>query len=57
MAREKERARQKGIPYEADVDGVLTPFGVEEDVLFDVLAHDGWKESRFERLLVRELPE
>lgn len=55
--REKERAKLKGITYEAEADGVLTPFGVNEETIFRSLASDNWKESRWERLLVRELPE
>ena len=57
VAREKERAKLKGVAYEADVDGVLTVFGVNEDTIFEALGNDGWKESRFDRLLTRELPE
>jgi hypothetical protein len=55
--REKERAKLKGITYEAEIDGVLTPFGVNEETIFRSLGSDNWKESRWERLLVRELPE
>lgn len=55
--REKERARLKGVTYDAEDDGVLAPFGVNEDAIFDALSNDNWKESRYERLLTRELPE
>jgi hypothetical protein len=57
VAREKERARLKGVSYEPDTDGVLTVFGINEESIFNALGQDGWKESRFERLLTRELPE
>lgn len=63
VARERERARLKGLTepgqeeQQHEVDGVLTPFGVTEDTLFQALEKDGWKESRFHRLLTRELPE
>ncbi|GHJ86617.1 hypothetical protein NliqN6_3019 [Naganishia liquefaciens] len=57
VARERERAKQKGLPYISDIDGVLTCLGVTEDALFETLEHDEWKESRFNRLCQRELPE
>jgi hypothetical protein len=57
VARERERAKQKGLPYISDIDGVLTCLGVTEDAIFDALEHDDWKESRFNRLCQRELPE
>ncbi|KAJ9097223.1 hypothetical protein QFC21_004892 [Naganishia friedmannii] len=57
VARERERAKQKGLPFVADIDGVLTSLGVTEDAIFDTLQHDDWKESRFNRLCQRELPD
>jgi hypothetical protein len=32
-------------------------FGLNEHALFDWLEKDGWKESRFERLVTREMPD
>jgi len=32
-------------------------FGLDEAALFGWLEDDGWKESRFERLVQRELPD
>lgn len=55
--RERERARLRGERYEEALDGKLSVFGLHEDALFDWLAQDGWKDSRFERLVVRELPD
>ncbi|BEI81104.1 hypothetical protein CcaverHIS002_0202640 [Cutaneotrichosporon cavernicola] len=55
--RERERARLRGEQYEESLDGKLSVFGLHEDALFDWLAQDGWKESAFERLVVRELPD
>jgi hypothetical protein len=57
VAREKERARQKGLTYEEEVDGALSVFHVDEKAIFDRLAEDQWKESRYERLAQRELPD
>lgn len=57
VAREIERARQKGLPYISDIDGVLTCLGVTEDSIFETLQRDQWKESRFDRLCQRELPD
>jgi hypothetical protein len=31
--------------------------GLHEDQLFEWLEHDTWKDSRFERLVMRELPD
>ncbi|KLT43808.1 RabGAP/TBC [Cutaneotrichosporon oleaginosum] len=55
--RERERARLRGERYEESLDGKLSVFGLHEHELFDWLAQDGWKDSRFERLVVRELPD
>ncbi|KAJ9102642.1 hypothetical protein QFC19_004751 [Naganishia cerealis] len=57
VARERERAKQKGLSYVADIDGVLTSLGVTAEAIFDVLQQDEWKESRFDRLCQRELPD
>lgn len=35
----------------------MSVFGLSEEALFDWLEKDGWKESRFERLVVREMPD
>ncbi|WVQ84426.1 hypothetical protein IAT38_006578 [Cryptococcus sp. DSM 104549] len=56
-ARERERARLKGEPYEEGVDGKLSSFGLSEGSLFEWLEKDGWKEKAFERLVVREMPD
>jgi hypothetical protein len=58
--REKERAKARGeeIELEVGLDGKLSVFGLNEGVLFDWLdGNDGWRESRFERLVVREMPD
>ncbi|TXT12982.1 hypothetical protein VHUM_01383 [Vanrija humicola] len=55
--REIERARLRGEEYEDSLDGKLSVFGLTEDALFDWLEHDGWRDSRFERLVIRELPD
>lgn len=55
--REKERARLRGEAFEEELDGKLSVFGLNEDALFDWLASDGWRESRYERLVVREMPD
>ncbi|KAL1412543.1 hypothetical protein Q8F55_000289 [Vanrija albida] len=55
--REIERARLRGEEYEDKLDGKLSVFGLTEGALFDWLEHDGWRDSRFERLVVRELPD
>ncbi len=57
VAREKERARQKGLRFEENVDGVLSIFHVDEKAIFERLADDNWKESWYERLAQRELPD
>ncbi|KAK4685032.1 hypothetical protein P7C73_g5123, partial [Tremellales sp. Uapishka_1] len=56
IAREKERARLKGEPWSEGVDGKLSVFGLDEERLFERLEEDGWRESRYERLVQRELP-
>jgi len=55
--RERERARLRGEQYEEALDGKLSVFGLAEDPLFEWLENDGWKDSRFERLVTRELPD
>ena len=55
--RERERARLRGEAYMEGLDGKLSVFGLDERALFDWLEGDGWKESRFERLVQREMPE
>jgi hypothetical protein len=55
--REKQRARLKGEAFDDELDGKLSVFGLNEDALFDWLATDGWRESRYERLVVREMPD
>jgi hypothetical protein len=55
--REIERARLRGEVFDEALDGKLSVFGLNEEVLFDWLEDDGWKESRFERLVVREMPD
>ncbi len=55
--RERERARLRHEPYIEGVDGKLSVFGLNEAALFDWLEEDGWKESRFERLVQREMPD
>ncbi|ORY34660.1 rab-GTPase-TBC domain-domain-containing protein [Naematelia encephala] len=55
--RERERARLKGEAVLDALDGKLSVFGLNEDALFEWLKDDGWKESRFERLVVREMPD
>jgi hypothetical protein len=55
--REKERAKLKGEAVEESLDGKLSVFGLNEGALFDWLEADGWKESRFERLVKREMPD
>jgi hypothetical protein len=55
--REKERAKLRGEAYSEALDGKLSVFGLNEHALFDWLEKDGWKESRFERLVTREMPD
>ncbi|RXK37992.1 hypothetical protein M231_04778 [Tremella mesenterica] len=55
--RERERARLRGEVYQEGLDGKLSVFGLNEDALFGWLAEDGWREARFERLVVREMPD
>jgi hypothetical protein len=55
--RERERARLRGEAFDDGVDGKLSVFGLNEEALFDWLEKDGWKESRFERLVMREMPD
>jgi hypothetical protein len=55
--REKERAKLRGEAYQEDLDGKLSVFGLNEGALFGWLEGDGWRESRFERLVVREMPD
>lgn len=55
--RERERAKLRGEVYDHHVDGTLSVFGLTEEPLFEWLANDAWQESRFERLVVRELPD
>ncbi|EIW71392.1 hypothetical protein TREMEDRAFT_56423 [Tremella mesenterica DSM 1558] len=55
--RERERARLRGEVYQEGLDGKLSVFGLNEDALFGWLADDGWREARFERLVVREMPD
>jgi hypothetical protein len=55
--RERERARLRGEEYEDALDGKLSVLGLHEDQLFEWLEHDTWKDSRFERLVMRELPD
>lgn len=57
VERERARAKLKGEAYIEALDGTLSVFGLSEEPLFDWLADDGWKESRFERLVTRELPD
>lgn len=57
VERERERAKQKGLSYVSETDGVLTDLGVNDSSIFDVLHHDQWKEGRYQRLLERELPD
>lgn len=57
VERERERARLRGEAYDETLDGSLSVFGLHEGALFDWLAEDGWKESRFERLVTREMPD
>ena len=55
--RERERARMRGEQYEDVVDGTLSVCGLNETVLFQWLENDGWRQSRFERLVSREMPD
>ncbi|RSH93186.1 hypothetical protein EHS25_007539 [Saitozyma podzolica] len=55
--REKERAKLRGEAYSEALDGKLSVFGLNEHALFAWLEKDGWKESRFERLVTREMPD
>lgn len=55
--RERERARLRGEAYSEVVDGKLSVFGLDERALFGWLEADGWRESRFDRLVVREMPD
>ena len=55
--RERERARLRNEPILEGLDGKLSVFGLNEEALFDWLESDGWKESRFDRLVQRELPD
>lgn len=55
--REKERARMKGETVQDSLDGKMSVFGLSEDALFEWLGRDGWKGSRFERLVTREMPD
>ncbi|WWD20397.1 hypothetical protein CI109_104873 [Kwoniella shandongensis] len=56
-ARERERARLRGEPFDEGIDGKLSSFGLNESALFGWLEEDGWKERGFERLVVREMPD
>lgn len=55
--RERERARLKGEAVQEDLDGKMSVFGLTEEALFEYLDGDQWKESRFERLVLREMPD
>jgi hypothetical protein len=55
--RERERAKLRGEAFDEAVDGKLSVFGIDEHTLFSWLADDGWKESRYVRLLTREMPD
>ena len=55
--RERERARLRKEPTLEGSDGKLSVFGLNEGALFEWLESDGWKESRFDRLVQRELPD
>ncbi|WVQ95945.1 hypothetical protein IAU59_003044 [Kwoniella sp. CBS 9459] len=57
QARERERAKLRGEAFDDSVDGKLSVFGLNEGVLFDLIAEDGWKERAFERLVLREMPD
>ncbi|OCF34333.1 hypothetical protein I317_05510 [Kwoniella heveanensis CBS 569] len=57
QARERERAKLRGEAFDDSVDGKLSVFGLNETVLFDLIAEDGWKERAFERLVLREMPD
>ncbi|WVF68396.1 hypothetical protein IAT40_003161 [Kwoniella sp. CBS 6097] len=57
QARERERAKLRGEAFDDSVDGKLSVFGLNEGVLFDLIAEDGWKEKAFERLVLREMPD
>lgn len=57
VERERARAKLKGEAYDEALDGTLSVFGLNEGALFDWLADDGWKESRFDRLVTREMPD
>ncbi len=55
--REQERARLRNEPFLQGLDGKLSVFGLNEAALFDWLESDGWQESRFDRLVQREMPD
>lgn len=55
--RERERAKLRTEAYTEGLDGKFSVFGLDEKALFGWLEEDGWKESRFERLVQRELPD
>ena len=55
--RERERAKLRGEQFDDVLDGKLVVFGLNEDALFYWLEQDGWKESRYERLCKREMPD
>lgn len=55
--RERERAKLRGEAYEDELDGKLSVFGLNEAALFEWLETDQWKESRYERLVTREMPD
>lgn len=57
VERERERAKLRGEAYDEALDGKLSVFGLNEEALFSWLETDGWRESRFERLVVREMPD
>jgi hypothetical protein len=57
LDREKERAKLRGETFQEVPDGKLSVFGLNEQALFDWLRDDGWKEARFERLVIREMPD
>ena len=56
-ARERERARARGEAFDDLIDGKMSVFGLDEDVMFRYLEGDGWKWERWERLLLRETPD
>ena len=57
QARERERARLRGEVYDDVGDGKMSVFNLTEEAIFRYLETDGWRWERYERLILREMPD